>query len=90
MKNSNKCENCKFYSKYYLIFATRLVYANCGSCKNTLINTATARKISKGNLPCGYWEKIDSPDPVQPEQLEDTLRKMKQRLDEIYLLLNRD
>ncbi|MDE7265427.1 MAG: hypothetical protein K2N52_04065 [Clostridia bacterium] len=90
MENLHNCENCKFYNKFYYIFAEKLVYTNSGSCKNQLINTNTARKTVKGKLPCEYWEEIDSPAAVQPERLEKAIIKMKQRLDEIYLLLKHD
>ena len=88
MENQNYCENCKFYNKLYSIFAARLVYANCGTCKNSKINTNTARKTVNKKLPCEYFEQAENEPPISAEKLQKTFCQIKQRLEDIALILN--
>ena len=90
MDTQNNCENCKFYNRFYTIFKWRLMYANCGHCKNQLININTARKIVKNKLPCEYFEQAEATPPIEKDKLQNILCEIKKRLDDILLIIQQD
>ena len=87
----NYCENCKYYTKYYTVFnLTHLKYANCGHCTHEkLMNKNIARKTIYNKLPCDFWEQAENTEPVVKERLENNIKDIKLRLDEIALILNK-
>ena len=91
LMEKNYCENCKFYVKYYTLFnGTRLQYTGCGHCKHDkLINKKISRKTIYNKLPCNFWEQAENKEPEVKEKLENNIRDIKIRLDEIALILNR-
>lgn len=89
METGNYCENCKHFLKYYTIFmGTRLRYSDCGHCKHEKINKKIEREVIYNKQPCEYFEQAES--AVSREKLEKVITEMKERLDEIALLLNLD
>lgn len=89
METENYCENCKYYLKYYTIFnGTRLRCSDCGHCRHDKVNKKIERKVIYKKQSCGYFEQAES--AVNREKLEKVIAEMKERLDEIALLLNLD
>ena len=90
METKNCCENCKFYNRYYYIYRARLVYASNGSCLNHQVKVTDSRKIIRNRLPCAYFEQAENDLPVSEETLQDVIGQMKQRLDELLMILQHD
>ncbi len=89
--DNKSCENCKYFIKHYTIInGTQLRYLGSGHCRHEdLRYRKGAHKSSRKKPPCDLWEETEITGPVIRERLEKNIEDIKNRLDEIVLILNK-
>lgn len=90
MEIENTCQNCKYYVKHYQIYkGVRLRYTGSGHCACEKTTCYASRKRIEKNIPCQYWEQVAS-STVTTENVQNVIKEIKLKLDEIALILKTD
>ena len=79
------CENCRYFSQHYSIQETWYGTVNCGHCLNV------EKKIKrKPDELCELWENIAIKKEEREKSIEEILRHMSKRINEIAIILTND
>lgn len=84
-----KCSNCKFYIAHYIKRFSQLIEIN-GHCVNEEWEKINRRNNHRLHDNCPFWEHEISKIEERRESIEDTVRFMKSRLDEMLFILTDD
>ncbi|MDE5721772.1 MAG: hypothetical protein K2I30_03400 [Clostridia bacterium] len=91
MISKQKCTNCKHFSKHYEKTSNdRFVYTGGGSCKNYDVPWHESFANIIAETACNKWEQAETQTVDLNECIEDIIKTMKQRLDDIYALIRTD
>ena len=83
--NVKSCENCRYFSQHYSMQETWYGVVHCGHCLNT-----EKKKKRKPDELCEFWENITIKKGERKKQIEEILRHMSSRLNEIAFILKED
>ena len=88
MRNQS-CSNCDYFSPYYLIIKTRLVYASAGICKQRKL-TAKEKRMIPVIFDCPEWKSRENHLEEHKANLTKVLCEMTERLHQIAEILKID
>ncbi len=90
MNNKNKsCENCAHFFQHYGWICSQFQTIYCGHCIKRKLTPKEKRSFpfSEG---CEEWQPKEQEIAKRKESIQDTLRFMTERIDEIAMLLESD
>jgi len=92
MEQQKSCENCYYFYQHYFKNKRGKLSMICGDghCANEQLTFPVSKKIISKRLPCELWQPKENQIAEKRENIFSLLFKMKERLDEIALILKDD
>lgn len=84
-----KCSNCKFYVAHYIKRYSQLIEIK-GHCANGEWSKINRRNDYRLHDNCPFWEHEISKIKERRERVEDAIRGIKERLEEMLFILTDD
>jgi len=82
--NMKSCKNCRYFSQHYSIQGTGYHTVGCGHCLNS------ENKKKRPYDLCDLWEDIAVRKEERKKSIEETLRYMSERINDIAIILAND
>lgn len=85
-EKEKRCENCKYFGRYYVAYKNHFRKAGQGICHNRY-NKVNPKNV---NHVCRYWEEKTFKAEDREEYIKKTLDRTVKSLDEITIVLKLD
>ncbi len=85
--NKRNCENCRYFSRYYLKKTNYWWGIAKGACENVSVANKVSKKCAVGFV-CDLWSEKDNNSNTKEEKLRTNLIDIKHSLKKIFDLLN--
>lgn len=86
---SPNCKTCKYFNQHYVKLDTKFMATNCGHCFNRNLTPREKRNFPFLNG-CDLWEQQEINLDERNKTIENIIRNINERLQQIYEFLNAD
>lgn len=91
MNEQKKCTNCRYLQRYYVVNASLRYSWTCkGRCLKKAATEAKVKKYLCEGYACEQWEPYEKQIDQCHEKIENIIKEMAQKLDDIRSILIED